>query len=338
MADLVRANLEQLFNTHFGDSVRSCAAMKAHASTRQLFRLQGSERSAIGVFCENVAENRAFVSFGRHFRSCRLAVPEVFCVSKDEKMYLQEDLGDFTLFDVLQSEREDSTSPSLRVQELYAETVRQLSYFQIEAARGLDYSLCVESLYYDKAAMLHDCGLFRTELVQRMGISYVADKLTRDFEQLTDYLAAAENSYFLYRDFQARNIMIKNETPYFIDFQSGRHGALQYDLASLLYQAQARLPETMRASLIDTYLAQLSLRKRVDRDQFIEHFDGFILIRLIQVLGAYGKLGLGQNKAYFLKGIPFAVTTFLEVLGRQRIPVRFAELTTLFARLADQLE
>lgn len=338
MGDFVIPSLERLFSTHFGERVHSCTAMKAHASTRVLYRLSGARRSAVGVYCDNVAENRAFISFAKHFRSCRLSVPEIFAVSSDQTIYLQEDLGDQTLFDLLQLEREDSNTPSRRVQDLYGETVRQLSYFQIEASVGLDYSLCVEGLHYDAAAMLYDCDRFRSELVDRMALPYNAERLSRDFYQLSAFLAGAESNYFLYRDFQARNIMVRNEKPYFIDFQSGRHGALQYDLASLLYQAQARLPESMRASLIDTYLAQVSIRKPINRDRFIEFFDGFVLIRLIQVLGAYGKLGLGENKAYFQKGIPFAVTTFLEVLGRQRIPVSFGELTSLFARLSEQLE
>lgn len=301
-------------------------------------RLQSDSHSAVAVHCEQVPENRAFIAFSQHFRSCRLPVPQIFCVSDDETMYLQEDLGNETLYDLLHQERDSAGNVSSRVEELYAETVRLLSYFQIEASRGLDYSYCFESKYYDQTAMLYDCNRFRNELIDRMGISYQSDMLTRDFEALTTFLAKADMSFFLYRDFQARNVMVRDNAPCFIDYQSGRHGALQYDLASLLYQSQARLPNEMRDRLIDTYLAQVSLRQKINREQFIEFFDGFVLVRLIQVLGAYGKLGLGENRTYFLQGIPFAVTTFLEVLSRQRLPVQFSELTSVFARLTQQLE
>lgn len=338
MNQSVQHALEELFQKQFSEPARTCVPIKPHASSRLLFRLQSDARSVVAVHCEQVAENRAFIAFSRHFRSCNLPVPEIFCVSNDETMYLQTDLGNETLYDLLHKERDQAGNVSPRVQELYAETVRLLSYFQIEAGRDLDYSYCYESLYYDKSAMLFDCNRFRDELVARMGIAYANDALTRDFEALTDFLAKADMSYFLYRDFQGRNVMIREGAPYFIDYQSGRHGALQYDLASLLYQSQARLPGEMRDRLIDTYLAQLSLRLKINRDQFIEFFDGFVLIRLIQVLGAYGRLGLGENRAYFLQGIPFAVTTFLDVLGRQRLPIQFSELTSVFARLTQQLE
>lgn len=330
--------LKDLFTRRFSEPVLELIPMSAHASARRLVRVKSASRSIVGVEFHNLAENRAFISFARHFRSFGLPVPEIFAVSDDESAYLQEDLGDLTLYDLLQAERDAYGGVSQRVTGIYEEVVRQLSYFQIEGSRGIEYSLCVESLCYDKNAMLYDCNRFMQELVRRMGIAVDEVQIGRDFESLVEFLARADASFFLYRDFQARNIMIRDDRPYFIDFQSGRHGALQYDLASLLYQSQARLPESLRESVVDVYLAQVGLRQPINRDQFLEYFDGFVLIRLIQVLGAYGKLGLGEKKEYFLKGIPFAVATFLEVLARRRLPRELPGITALFAGLTSHLE
>jgi aminoglycoside/choline kinase family phosphotransferase len=171
-----------------------------------------------------------------------------------------------------------------------------------------------------------------------MAIPFNSDQLQKDFDALVIFLSNETPRYFMYRDFQARNIMVKGNQTFFIDYQSGRRGALQYDLASLLYQSQARIPDDIRDRIVSLYLDQTSLRVKINRDQFLELFDGFVLIRLLQVLGAYGKLGLGERKEYFLKGIPFAVATFLGVIGRRRISMQFPEITTLFSRLALQLD
>lgn len=330
--------LIDLFVGRFSEPVSDVIPMSSHASSRRLVRLKSANRSVVGVEFSNLAENRAFLSFSRHFRSVGLAVPEIYCVASDEKAYLHEDLGSTTLYDLLQTERNTSGEVSDRVLSLYGESVQQLSYFQIEGSIGLDYSLCVEGARFDKDAMLGDCARFVQELVKRMGLSFNETRLKADFQGLVDFLDRAESDYFLYRDFQARNIMVRDGKPYFIDYQSGRRGALQYDLASLLYQSQARLSEKMREQIINVYLAQVSLRRSIDHTQFLEFFDGFALIRLIQVLGAYGKLGLGEQKEYFLKGIPFAVSTFLEVLSRERLPQRLPEVTALFARLVASLQ
>ena len=329
--------LRELFIQKFGVPPTSSVAISAHASPRKLIRFTTEAVSVIGVDSENLAENNTFIAFARHFRKFDLPVPEIVAISNDTRYYLQQDLGDQTLFDILNAERKADGQLSLRTENLYSEAVRLLSYFQVEAGRSLDYSLCTEGSLYDQNAMLFDCNRFLSELVKRMGISFDTVRIASDFEQLTKFLSLADTGYFLYRDFQSRNIMVLGEQLYFIDFQSGRHGALQYDLASLLYQSQARLPEDFRERVIASYLQQLTLRVSINRDQFLEYLDGFVLIRLLQVLGAYGKLGLGENKEYFRKGIPFAVATFLQVLGRQRLPIRIPEITAVFARLTDHL-
>jgi aminoglycoside/choline kinase family phosphotransferase len=320
-------SLIKLFEQQFNEQVVETVPISAHASTRRLVRIKSSNRSVIGVAFNNIVENRAFISYSRHFLKLQLPVPEIYSVSSDETLYIQQDLGDQTLFDLLKSDRDKYGEISNRVKNFYKEAIRLLSYFQVEASNGLDYSLCVEGQVYDKAAMLFDCNRFVKELIQRMGITFNSQRLEKDFDVLTNFLALANNNFFMYRDFQSRNIMVKDDQLFFIDYQSGRHGALQYDLASLLYQSQARLPEDLREEIVETYLAQLSVRIPVERDRFLEFFDGFILIRL----------GLGENKEYFLKGIPFAVTTFLEALGRQRIPFQFPEITSIFAKLNAQL-
>ena len=312
--------------------------MAVHASKRSLYRLKNSQRSVIGVEYTNVAENRAFLSFSRHFKRLGLPVPEIYAVAENECFYLHEDLGDQTLFDLVVEERGKSGVFNERLERLYGEAVRKLSYFQVEGSQGLDYCLCYEGAIYDSAAMHYDCQRFVSELVSRMAIPFNSGRLQKDFDSLVSFLTGETPRYFMYRDFQARNIMVKGDEVFFIDYQSGRKGALQYDLASLLYQSQARIPDDVRDRIVTLYLDQISFRVNFNRDHFLELFDGFVLIRLLQVLGAYGKLGLGERKEYFLKGIPFAVATFLGVIGRHRISMQFPEITTLFSRLALQLD
>jgi aminoglycoside/choline kinase family phosphotransferase len=332
------AELRALFFNLYSEQVDDLYPMAVHASKRSLYRLKNSQRSVIGVEYRNLPENRAFISFSKHFKRFGLPVPEIYAVAEDEFFYLHEDLGDQTLFDLVTEERGKQGIFNEKLERLYAEAVQHLSYFQIEAAQGLDYSLCYEGAVYDQKAMHYDCQRFVVELVNRMAIPFDATRLQHDFDVLVSFLSAEPPHYFMYRDFQARNIMVKEGKTFFIDYQSGRKGALQYDLASLLYQSQARIPDEVRDRIVSFYLDQIGLRVKLNRDQFLELFDGFVLIRLLQVLGAYGKLGLGERKEYFLKGIPFAVATFLGVIGRHRISIKFPEITTLFSRLALQLD
>lgn len=321
----VSDTLEDLFSTHFGESVQVRSPLAAHASSRQLVRLQNESRSVLGVISECIEENRAFISFARHFRSAGLNVPEIYAVSADLQMYIEQDLGDTTLYDYLQQHRGQSADFPPEVEALYVRAAVDLSRFQIEAAAGVDYSLCYQGGIYNAEAMRGDTRYFEREFLGRTGIAYNKSVLEAEFENLISYLERSPQDYFLYRDFQARNIMLHQDQLYFIDFQTGRRGPLQYDLASLLYQAQARIPGEVRQRVLRRYIDAVSPRVNIVEGEFQSLFYGFVIMRLIQVLGAYGKLGLGDGKEYFRNGIPAARETLRELFAFRQNPVALPE-------------
>ncbi len=264
----------------------------------------------VGVANSSRAENDAFVALARHFASYNLRVPLVYSYKPTQGVYLEQDLGETTLLNYLHSERTRSGEAfPASVEEAYKKALRALPRFQIEAADSLDFSLCLGAYTSFSAILLHDLKSFAHELVRRLLPSYPIDDLTPDFHQLVSYLDHAQSMYFLYRDFQSRNIMLVDDEPYFIDFQSGLKGPLQYDVISLLYQSSAKIPGDHRQSLAETYLEAVAAHIKCERDDFFRHYPAFIVSRMLQVLGVYGRQGLGSNKEYFTKSIPAAIRT-----------------------------
>lgn len=277
----------------------------------------------VGVAHSSHAENAAFVALARHFASYNLPVPIVYSYKPSDGVYLEQDLGETTLLDYLLSERTRSGEVfPASVEEAYKKALRALPRFQIEAAGSLDFSLCLGAHTSFSAILLHDMLSFAHELVGRLLPSYPIDALTPDFHQLVSYLDQAQSGYFLYRDFQSRNIMLVNGEPYFIDFQSGLKGPLQYDVISLLYQSSAKIPEKYRDSLAETYLEAVADYIECDRDEFFRHYPAFIVSRMLQVLGVYGRQGLGANKEYFTKSIPAALRTLDRELSSPLIRIK----------------
>ncbi|MFM1848483.1 MAG: hypothetical protein RL417_1957, partial [Pseudomonadota bacterium] len=216
-------------------------------------------------------------------------------------------LGDSTLYDVLSATRtEDDIFPAA-IERLYGEAVALLTRFQIVAGSSLNYEFCHPRRSYDRESMLWDMHFFRESFVRRTGISFDEGRLEGDFERLADFLESAPTGFFMYRDFQSRNIMVRDGALHFIDYQGGRKGPLQYDVASLLYQAKAKIPAEARRRILESYLTAASRYAPIDRARFLEHFYGFVLVRLLQVLGTYGEQGLNLKKQYFIESIPPAL-------------------------------
>lgn len=280
-----------------------------------MYRLSASSFSCIGVINRVAAENEAFVSFSRHFRDHGLPVPEVYVYADDCSLYLQQDLGDMTLLDTLHQERSSSDIPFPDgVTKLYEHVLELLPRFQIEAGATIDYGKCHPNSDFSSDALRSDMASFSRELVPRLLPDYDTQRLQGDFCVLIDFLARARGGFFLYRDFQSRNVMILDGQPWFIDFQGGRQGPLQYDVVSLLYQSSAKIPPDARGRLLNYYLTHACNYTPLDLEDFLHYLGGFIVSRMVQVLGVYGREGLGAGKAYFQASIPTALDTLVQEL------------------------
>jgi aminoglycoside/choline kinase family phosphotransferase len=325
--------LRKLFEARFGESCERTVPLKADGSDRKLYRLTSTSRTAIGVVNPDARENRAFLAFSRHFRAAGLPVPEIYAEESEQGIYLEEDLGDTTLFQLLTSTRSgDALSPEAL--DLYRRVVEILPAFQITAGRTLDYDVCYPRAGFDKQSMLWDLNYFKYYFLRLAKIPFNEQGLEEDFERFVEFLLAAPGDFFLYRDFQSRNIMVQEGRPWFIDYQGGRRGPLQYDLASLLYDAKADLPVGLRDELVEQYLEAASRLAPIDRTAFLRHYPGFALIRIMQAMGAYGLRGFYQRKQHFLASIPYAIRNLEHLIRTVKLPVDLPELTGVWRRLA----
>lgn len=321
-----------LFENHFKEKVENVEMLPASGSYREYCRLTNSTRSVIGAFNSDVKENTAFLSFTNHFKKNELPVPEVYTVSSDLKKYLLEDLGNVTLFDFLSATREKEGFSENIVSE-YKKVLKLLPKIQIIAGKNLDYSVCYPRSAFDKTSMMWDLNYFKYYFLKLAKIQFDEQALEDDFQLFSDYLLSAESNYFLYRDFQSRNVMLKENEVYFIDYQGGRRGALQYDLASLLYDGKADIPESIRQLLFELYVAELKKYILVNDAEFEAYFKGFVLIRIMQAMGAYGFRGFYEKKEHFLKSIPFALKNLEFLLNNVNLPVELPELFNVLNEL-----
>jgi len=324
--------LRGLFESRFGETARDVVPLKGDASDRKIFRLSARSRTAIGVLNPDFRENRAFLEFSRHFRGAGLPVPEIYAEDLDRGIYLEEDLGDTTLFLFLTAARRDEGFPAEALG-LYRKVVEFLPRFQIEAGRTLNYEVCYPRASFDKQSMMWDLNYFKYYFLRLAKIPFSEQALEDDFERLAAFLLRAERRFFLYRDFQSRNIMVRDGAPFFIDYQGGRRGALQYDLASLLFDAKADLPPEVRDELVERYLEAASKLEPIDRAAFLIAYPGFVYIRIMQAMGAYGLRGFYERKQHFLASIPYAVRNLEYLLRTVELPVELPELTQVWRRL-----
>lgn len=321
----IKDQLISLFESHFKEEVTFFEQLPGSGSYREYVRMKGENHMVIGAYNEDVRENQAFLEFSTHFRYKGIPVPHIYAVNPDQKTYLQEDLGNITLFDFLTKTREEEGF-SNKIVDVYKEVLRELPKIQLIGGKDLDYSVCYPREAFDKQSMMWDLNYFKYYFLKLAKVPFDEQALEDDFQSFSDYLLAVDNSAFLYRDFQSRNIMLKNGKVYFIDYQGGRKGALQYDLASLLYDAKANIPEAEREEMLEFYLDELNHYKHTDRDKFKSQFGGYVLIRIMQAMGAYGFRGFYEKKEHFLKSIPFALKNLESLLANNTIQVHLPEL------------
>jgi aminoglycoside/choline kinase family phosphotransferase len=327
--------LQRCYRAYIGSSPTSMSPLKPHASDRRIYRIMSSSgESLVGVVNDSSAENRAFVYLARFFSAQGLPVPTIYHFDEDELAYLVEDLGDQTLRDLLDESRRSSNEPFPQIAEhAYKQALTHLTQFQISASKKLDYSRCYPESCFSPAALMTDMQAFSLELVKRLIPEFDTSKLLPEYSALIEFLSGAKSDYFLYRDFQSRNIMMKGGNPHYIDFQGGRKGPLQYDVVSLLYQSSAQLPQSVRDQLLDFYLQTASQVCEIDGDEFRSKYGGFIISRMLQVLGVYGRQGLGAGKEYFRSSIPEALKTLREQLRASELPQKFPTLSECVERL-----
>ena len=322
--------LSGLYTGVFGNPPVFIHELPPSGSYRRYFRMGDGETSVIGAWNQDVKENIAFLTYSAHFRKLGIQVPEVYSRSEDHMAYLIEDLGDELLLNYLHTH---GTGPASV--DMYKKTVEALLRIQIRGAEGLDFSVGYPRKAFDRQSMAWDMNYFKYYFLKLARVPFDEQHLEDDFNRFADYLLTAENHDFLYRDFQSRNIMIRNESPWFIDYQGGRQGALYYDIASILFEAKTFLPESFRQEVLEHYLRVLSTYRRVDEKEFMEYFYAFVFIRTMQAMGAYGFRGLYEKKPLFLESIPPALAHMRWLTDNVKIPVHLPELWKVWERLQD---
>lgn len=312
----MNAELKELFGSYSGADAQSVIRLTAAGSNRVYYRLSASDgKTVVGVEGTNPDENRAFLVIGRHLRAAALPVPEILAVADSGMCYLLQDLGDESLFGLMESARDCGTY-SAEQTALLEKVMRLLPDLQFKGGDGMDYSVCFPCESFDRRSIFWDLNYFKYSFLKATGLEFHEARLEDDFDRLaTVLLADAPYNTFMYRDFQARNVMVKDGEPWFIDFQGGRRGPIEYDVASFLWQARAAYPASLREHLIDTYIDSLARYRKVDASAFRNGLMHFVLFRTLQVLGAYGFRGYFERKQHFIESIPQAIGNLKDLLN-----------------------
>jgi len=316
----VEERLKELFTNWSKQPALLVVPMTGTGSARRYYRITAKTRQAVGVYNEDKKENAAFIGFSNYFGQSGLPVPGILAENTEAGCYLTDDLGDLTLFGFLKKNDANRSHFPEEVMEMYRKIIGWLPKFQVKYAGGVDYRLCYPRDAFDRQSMFWDLNYFKYYFLKLAKVPFDEQRLEDDFESFTSFICEADQQFFMYRDFQSRNIMIHNGEPFFIDYQGGRRGPLQYDIASLLYDAKADLPEEARDQLLDHYLDVLSGYCVVDRDHFRKYYYGIVVIRILQALGAYGFRGYYENKPHFLQSIPYAMQNLRFLVDSGRFP------------------
>ncbi len=306
MDTFIKDSIDKLYQSWSSEKPTTITPMPQSGSDRQYYRIASSTRQVIAVYNIDQKENQTFIDYTNHFREKNVNMPEILAYDKSKCIYLLEDLGDTTLLQYLEESRKTKERLPETVLDKYKKALAQLAHLQIKGIEGLDIKQYHNPDSFNKQNMLWDLNYFKYCFLKPNKVSFEEQLLEQDFHALADYLDG-NWQYFMFRDFQSRNIMLKEEKVYFIDYQGGKKGPLQYDVVSLLFQAKANLPNAQRGELLDYYIEKLQQYTIVDITQFKEKYYGFVLLRTLQVLGAYGFKGYLEQKKHFLDSIPFAI-------------------------------
>ena len=315
--------LLQLYRQWSGAEPVETVKLAGAGSNREYYRFTAPDgTTVIGARGTSRDEDHAFIYLSNHFSRRKLPVPKVLAVSGDELRYLQTDLGSLSLFDAIAGGREAGGRYTVKEKQLLVKTIRALPDIQLRGARGLDFSNCYPQQEFDMDSVLFDLNYFKYCFLKPTELDFHELKLEADFRLFAKDLTAERAESFMYRDFQARNVMLdEGGNPHFIDFQGGRKGPYYYDLASFLWQASARYPHKLRRELVYEYYQSLKNFTEVPSTRhFADRLSLFVLFRTLQVLGAYGFRGYFEQKKHFIDSIPPAMQNLRELLQRDCFP------------------
>ncbi len=325
--------VSDLFSGWYGGEPDSIKPLPPSGSNRQYYRIRYKNKSVVAAFNPDVRENLAFLKLSHHFYELGLPVPKILAEDTNTHCYLLTDLGDTTLFSLLPHRQKPETLDD-RVISLYKKSIALLPAFQIDAAKNLDFGICYPRHSFDRHSMMWDLNYFKYYFLKISGIQFDEQLLEDDFERFTNHLLQVPANFFMYRDFQSRNIMIVNNSPYYIDYQGGRKGPLAYDIASLLYDAKANITSEQREELLEYYIDQLEKKIDVDRDEFKRSFYDFVLMRIMQALGSYGFRGGVEKKPLFLQSVPYALRNLSWLAENNHLPENIPHLRGLIEKIA----
>ncbi len=315
--------IKELFAVYSKEEITAIDKLPQAGSERHYFRLYTKDKNFIATYGANIKENDAFIYFSQHFKKKNLSTAKILCINSEKDIYIQEDFGDVSLLNKLEEQGYVQT-----VYDLYKESLHQLALLQVKGHDDLNYKKCLTNTSFGKQAIMADLLYFKYYFLDALRKPYDKQKLIDDFEALSNYLSHTEYKFFMFRDFQSRNIMVSEDNAvHFIDYQGGMKGAPQYDVASLLWQAKANLPDDWKLNLLEDYISSFEkiVEETVDRDVFRSQYNGYVLIRLLQVLGAYGFRGLFERKAHFLTSIPLALQNLKWFINNQSIGIAVPE-------------
>ncbi len=324
--------IERLFKSFRNKKPDTIELLPSSGSYRKYYRIKSSNDSYIGVFNEDKKENIAFMGFTKSFLKLGLNVPEIYSENIENNVYILQDFGDTTLLKCF-SDNEDESNYTSRKLNIYKKVLEQLPLFQVKGSKAIDYSICYPRSAFDKLSMMWDLNYFKYYFLKLAKVPFDEQHLENDFQTFSDFLLEANCNYFMYRDFQSRNIMIFKDEPFFIDYQGGRRGALQYDIASILFEAKTSLNSDIREQLLDYYLNVLRKYINIDTKSFLKYYYGYVYIRLMQAMGAYGFRGLYEKKKLFLQSIPKALEHLKWLRSNIKLPVSFPELEKVWDNL-----
>ena len=324
--------LQRLYARWAGVPCTECLALGANGSSRRYYRLVG-DKPVIGCVNDDIRENEAFFAYTRHLHAKGLPVPELYVVDDGRRCYLQQDLGDQTLYGLLLDKKRQGGGFDAEMLGMYKKALSDLADLQRGGA-DMDFSVAYPRSDFDRQSILWDLNYFKYHFLKLTHTPFDEQLLEDDFGTLTEFLLQADCNYFLYRDFQSRNIMVKEDDLYYIDYQGGRRGAAQYDVASLLYSAKSDLPEAIRLELLNHYLDVRGL-KGEQRQRWLGHFWGYVLVRILQALGAYGYRGLFERKDYFIQSIPLALNNLRRLLENHPLPVDLPHLLKVIGSVSS---
>ena len=325
--------IKEVYKKFSGEKPEFISPLPPSGSNRHYFRMGSISKTVIAAVNPDRAENEAFMYITEQLRKAGVNVPEIYFHDLDRNIYFLEDLGDTDLFSIVSQSHSNGDNNYLK---WYKKAIKSMPAIQYKAAKDFDFSICYPRYTFDRQSMHWDLNYFKYHFLKLAYTPFHEQKLEDDFQALIDFLSEAPSDFFLYRDFQSRNIMVKGDKVYFIDYQGGRRGALQYDVASLLFEAKTALSEETRNELLELYIDTFSEYSFFDAKTFMRYFSAFVLIRSLQAFGAYGYRGYFERKPFFLQSIPPAMANLKWLLTHFDLGVKLPHLTATLHQMTEQ--